>query len=89
MAKALLLVLLTACALPATRATAQERNPGPTKTAVFAGGCFWCMQPPFDRTKGVVKTIVGYTGGKESDANYSAVSGHRTEHREAIQVTYD
>ena len=59
------------------------------KTAVFGGGCFWCMQPPFDAAKGVVKTLVGYSGGKESDANYSAVSGHKTQHREVIQVTYD
>jgi methionine-S-sulfoxide reductase len=47
------------------------------------------MQPPFDRAKGVIKTVVGYTGGKESDANYSAVSGHKTQHRESIEVTYD
>jgi methionine-S-sulfoxide reductase len=60
-----------------------------TRTAIFAGGCFWCMQPEFDRTSGVVKTTVGYTGGKASDANYPAVSSHRTQHREAIEVTYD
>jgi peptide methionine sulfoxide reductase msrA/msrB len=74
-------------ALPA--ATAQEKSSSSTKTAIFAGGCFWCMQPPFDHAKGVVKTVVGYTGGKESDANYSAVSGHKTQHRESIEVTYD
>ncbi|HEX7517316.1 MAG TPA: peptide-methionine (S)-S-oxide reductase MsrA [Chthoniobacterales bacterium] len=63
--------------------------PAATKTAVFAGGCFWCMQPPYDQAKGVVKTVVGYTGGSEADASYEKVSGHRTKHREAIQVTYD
>ena len=60
-----------------------------TKTAIFAGGCFWCMQPPFDHAKGVTKTVVGYCGGKESDANYSAVSAHKTAHRESIEVTYN
>jgi methionine-S-sulfoxide reductase len=60
-----------------------------TATAVFAGGCFWCMQPPYDHAKGVVKTIVGYTGGDQADANYQKVSAHQTKHREAIEVTYD
>ena len=71
-------------------ASAAEPIPGASaKSAIFAGGCFWCMQPPFDHAKGVIKTVVGYTGGKESDANYSAVSGHKTQHRESIEVTYD
>ncbi|MGI8891450.1 MAG: peptide-methionine (S)-S-oxide reductase MsrA [Chthoniobacterales bacterium] len=60
-----------------------------TKTAIFAGGCFWCMQEPFDQVKGVTKTVVGYTGGSKEDANYTAVSAHKTQHREAIEVTYD
>lgn len=47
------------------------------------------MQPPFDHTKGVVKTVVGYTGGNEADAHYDKVSAHRTQHRESIEVTYD
>ncbi len=84
-----LLFILALCGLAAPFAPAQETSPAPIRTAIFAGGCFWCMQPPFDYEKGVVKTVVGYTGGKESDANYSAVSGHKTQHREAIAVTYD
>jgi peptide methionine sulfoxide reductase msrA/msrB len=67
-------------------------DPTPTpanKTAIFAGGCFWCIQTPFDKAKGVVKTVVGYTGGSEADANYEKVSAHQTKHREALQVTYD
>lgn len=66
-----------------------EATPAVTKTAIFAGGCFWCMQPPYDNAKGVVKTVVGYTGGGSEDANYQKVSAHQTKHREAIQVTYD
>ena len=69
--------------------SAESATPGITKTAVFAGGCFWCMQPPYDQAKGVVKTIVGYTGGSAEDANYEKVSAHRTKHRESIQITYD
>jgi peptide methionine sulfoxide reductase msrA/msrB len=60
-----------------------------TQTAIFAGGCFWCMQPPFDHAKGVTKTVVGYTGGTKETANYELVSAHKTQHREAIEVTYD
>ena len=60
-----------------------------TKTAIFAGGCFWCVQPPFDQANGVTKTVVGYTGGTQETANYNLVSAHKTEHREAIEVTYD
>jgi methionine-S-sulfoxide reductase len=60
-----------------------------TKTAVFAGGCFWCMQPPFDHAKGVTKTVLGYTGGTKETANYNLVSAHKTQHREAIEIIYD
>lgn len=76
-------------ALAALAAPAAEPAPATTKTAIFAGGCFWCMQPPYDNAKGVVKTVVGYTGGSADDANYEKVSAHRTKHREAIEVTYD
>ena len=62
---------------------------GETKIAIFAGGCFWCMQPPFDQAKGVTKTVVGYTGGSKETANYELVSAHKTQHRESIEVTYD
>ena len=86
-------LLFTLCALalllgPSVVRAADAPASG-TRTAVFAGGCFWCMQPPFDQAKGVTKTVVGYTGGDAKDANYSEVSNHRTQHREAIQVTYD
>lgn len=47
------------------------------------------MQPPFDQTKGVTKTVVGYTGGSKETADYNLVSAHKTQHREAIEVTYD
>ncbi|HSH38522.1 MAG TPA: peptide-methionine (S)-S-oxide reductase MsrA [Chthoniobacterales bacterium] len=69
---------------------AQEpATPAQTKTAIFAGGCFWCMQPPFDKAKGVVKTVVGYCGGGEANPTYEQVSGKKTGHRESIEITYD
>jgi methionine-S-sulfoxide reductase len=73
----------------AVTAIAAEPSPAETKKAVFAAGCFWCIQTPYDSAKGVVKTIVGYTGGSAEDATYEKVSSHRTKHREAIEVTYD
>ena len=60
-----------------------------SETATFAGGCFWCMQPPFDRTPGVLSTTVGYTGGTTLNPTYEEVCSGRTGHAEAIQVTYD
>jgi methionine-S-sulfoxide reductase len=60
-----------------------------TKTAVFAGGCFWCVQPDFDKAKGVVKTVVGYSGGTEPNPTYELVSSEKTRYRESIEITYD
>lgn len=57
--------------------------------ATFAGGCFWCMQEPFDSLKGVKTTRVGYTGGDTEYPTYEEVSSGRTGHAEAIEVVYD
>jgi peptide-methionine (S)-S-oxide reductase len=59
------------------------------ETAIFAGGCFWCMEPPFDALKGVESTISGYIGGKEPNPTYEEVSSGRTGHVEAIQITFN
>ena len=58
-------------------------------TATFAGGCFWCMQPEFDASPGIVSTTVGYTGGTEAHPTYEEVSTGRTGHVEAIQIVFD
>jgi|ERR1043166_3666210 methionine-S-sulfoxide reductase len=84
-----LIIVLAVAAGASIGAAADSSSPATAKTAIFAGGCFWCMQPPYDQAKGVVKTVVGYTGGSEADANYQKVSAHLTKHREVIQVTYD
>ena len=60
-----------------------------TEIATFAGGCFWCIQPPFDKLDGVVKTTVGYTGGKEKNPTYEQVSSGTTGHAESIEIVYD
>lgn len=57
--------------------------------ATFAGGCFWCMQPPFDKLKGVIKTVSGYTGGALKNPTYEQVSTGTTGHAEAVQITFD
>jgi peptide-methionine (S)-S-oxide reductase len=63
--------------------------PGHAATAIFAGGCFWCMEPPFDVLDGVSETISGYTGGRTANPTYEEVSFSDTGHREAVQVRYD
>ncbi|MEA3363161.1 MAG: peptide-methionine (S)-S-oxide reductase MsrA [Thermodesulfobacteriota bacterium] len=57
--------------------------------AVFAGGCFWCMESPFEKLDGVAEVISGYTGGKKMNATYKAVSAGGTGHAEAVEVLYD
>ena len=57
--------------------------------AVFAGGCFWCMEKPFDLVDGVVSTTSGYTGGVEDAPTYRQVANHKTSHYEALRVVYD
>ena len=84
-----LLTALTAGLLLLAGANAAEESNPPTKTAVFAGGCFWCIQPAFDKTPGVIKTIVGYCGGTEPNPTYDLVTSEKTQYRESIEVTYD
>ncbi|MFB0507878.1 MAG: peptide-methionine (S)-S-oxide reductase MsrA [Thermodesulfobacteriota bacterium] len=57
--------------------------------ATFAGGCFWCMEPPFDKLYGVVSTTSGYIGGHKVNPTYEEVSSGTTGHAEAIQIVYD
>jgi len=59
------------------------------EVAVFAGGCFWCMEPPFDRLKGVLSTTSGYTDGHVENPTYKQVCSGTTGHTEAVRVTYD
>ena len=61
----------------------------PPETAIFAGGCFWCMEPPFDELDGVISTTSGYTAGHKEKPTYKEVSAGSTGHTEAIQIIFD
>ncbi len=79
--------LIAACTIASSQA--QHSSPAETKTAIFAGGCFWCIQPAFDKATGVIKTLVGYCGGTEPNPTYEVVSSEKTGYRESIEITYD
>jgi len=64
-------------------------KPGKIEKATFAGGCFWCMQHPFDELKGVLSTTVGYTGGHTKSPTYEQVSAGGTGHAESVEILYD
>lgn len=75
----------------ATFAQASEVKASSAKTerAVFAGGCFWCMEGPFDKLPGVLSTRSGYTAGRVKNPSYRQVSAGRTGHTEAVEVVFD
>jgi len=83
-ALAVLAVLATSVAAGPTR----PPKPGRAR-ATFAGGCFWCMEGPFDKLPGVVSTTSGYTGGSVQDPTYQQVSSGTTGHAEAVEIVYD
>lgn len=72
----------------ATGAERSSESPE-TETAIFAGGCFWCMEPPFDKLAGVSSTTSGYTGGGVDNPTYDQVSAGGTGHAEAVRIVYD
>jgi peptide-methionine (S)-S-oxide reductase len=61
----------------------------PPMKATFAGGCFWCMEPPFEKLPGVISVVSGYTGGRKPNPTYDDVSNGTTGHRESVEITYD
>jgi len=58
-----------------------------TELATFAGGCFWCMQPPYDKVDGVQSVITGYIGGTTTNPTYENFAQH--DHKEAVQISFD
>jgi peptide-methionine (S)-S-oxide reductase len=62
---------------------------GQSATAIFAGGCFWCVEADFEKLPGVIDAESGYTGGEEKNPTYQQVSAGRTGHAEAVRVRYD
>ena len=82
-----ILIALVGC----TMAIKTDLNtiPKDAKVATFAGGCFWCMEPPFEKLDGVYAVISGYAGGEEPNPTYEQVSSGRTGHIESVQIFYD
>lgn len=78
-----MLLSLLVCAI------ATETRAAPLAKATFAGGCFWCMEPPFEKLPGVVAVISGYTGGSQINPSYQEVSSGATGHIEAIKVIFN
>lgn len=78
-------MLAVACVAIAPTALAAET----LRTAVFAGGCFWCVEADFEKVPGVKQAISGYTGGSVENPTYKQVTGGGTGHYEAVQITYD
>jgi methionine-S-sulfoxide reductase len=75
--------------VPENRINSSGIPPQDLEKATFAGGCFWCMQALFDKVKGVVSTVAGYTGGHKKNPTYEEVCSGKTGHSEAIEILYD
>jgi peptide-methionine (S)-S-oxide reductase len=86
-----LVALLTVACSGGSEAQVQRSVPAGTqlKTAIFGGGCFWCVEEAFDKVQGVVSTTSGYTGGRLANPTYEQVSSGGTGHVEVVQVVYD
>jgi len=82
----MIFMIATSASGDSTKGNASEQR---FEKATFAGGCFWCMEPPFDKLDGVISTTSGYTGGTEKGPTYEQVSAGKTGHLEAIEITYD
>ncbi|CAG7857626.1 Peptide methionine sulfoxide reductase MsrA [biofilm metagenome] len=82
-------VVLAGCLLLVNGVFAEDAVHGKSSIAIFAGGCFWCMEPPFDVLPGVISTISGYSGGHVDNPTYKEVSNGKTGHFEVVQVSYD
>ncbi|MCT8158563.1 peptide-methionine (S)-S-oxide reductase MsrA [Pseudoruegeria sp. SHC-113] len=85
-AKAMTLSLAIAIGLLLSCGEAHAQS---TETAIFAGGCFWCVESDFESVKGVIEAESGYTGGSVSDPSYKQVTKGGTGHYEAVRITYD
>jgi peptide methionine sulfoxide reductase msrA/msrB len=73
-----------------TKTSSEEQQySGPSQLATFAGGCFWCIEAPFEGIPGVISVVSGYAGGKEKNPTYNDVAGGKTSHRESVQIKFN
>jgi peptide-methionine (S)-S-oxide reductase len=84
-----LLAALTGCVPAQQDAPLAPPQAGASATAIFAGGCFWCMEKDFEQLPGVIEAESGYTAGHSENPDYQSVSNGKTGHTEAVRVTYD
>jgi peptide-methionine (S)-S-oxide reductase len=90
MGRGVLAVALAGLALAfAGGAAGQGTSPPKTETAIFAGGCFWCVEADFDKVAGVISTTSGYIGGHKANPSYEDVVQGGTGHAEAVEIVYD
>ncbi len=87
----LVLLVFTGLALAAdqNKETRMDSHQTYTAKAIFAGGCFWCMEPPFEKLEGVHAVVSGYIGGHKDNPTYQEVSAGITGHTEAVEISYD
>ena len=85
----LVILALPLLAAPSWSQQPPTGQPARTETAIFAGGCFWCVEADFDKVAGVKSTVSGYTGGRTDKPTYEQVSAGGTGHVEAVQVVFD
>ena len=85
-----LLALVAGSALAnTTKQDKKEKKKMNTEIATVAGGCFWCIEAPFDELVGVEKSVSGYSGGHVKNPTYDQVSAKNTGHAEVVQITFD
>lgn len=84
-----MLALAHTAAPPAAAANAGQSASAKPAVAIFAAGCFWCVEADFDKVEGVLDTTSGYTGGKTENPSYEDLASESTGHVEAVRVTYD
>lgn len=81
--------IVLAAGLSGTATAQSETTPSETATAIFAGGCFWCVEADFDKLPGVLDAVSGYSGGAAENPTYEDVTYGNTGHYEVVEVTYD